>query len=371
MENDDDDVAMVDVPSTRESRLNSIPVGGKNGLFSRPRIPGSSVVRSAIPNGHPDSQLSSAQPSDNEANIFKSTSREASVLAHDASNLSIQNLRPSQPQFEAFLTDLENEQEEEHENPAPFLSELKTGYCYDVRMRYHCELEPPKDRRDYHPEDPRRIFAIYKELCVGGLIYDKLLSQGTLVSKPLQQIDVREASEAEIELVHEVKHWQAMKITTSKHQNQILHTLIAEFITELKAEELIRYGYLQDSVYVNGITFECAKLSAGGTIETARAVADGLVKNAIAIVRPPGHHAECNRPMGFCIFDNVSIATRVCMATYPEKIRKVLILDWYIQLLACRSTEILTLSKGCTPWQRYPASFLSGSERPLYIDTCS
>ena len=96
----------------------------------------------------------------------------------------------------------------------------------------------------------------------------------------------------------------------------------------MSSQELIDLGYSCDSVYFSGNTFECAKLSAGGAIETSRAVACGLVKNAIAIIRPPGHHAECNRAMGFCIFDNVSIATKVCQADYPDKCRKVLILDW-------------------------------------------
>ena len=91
-------------------------------------------------------------------------------------------------------------------------------------------------------------------------------------------------------------------------------------------------GYQLDSVYLNGVTFDCAKLSAGGTIETCRAVACGMVKNAIAIVRPPGHHAECSRPMGFCIFDNVSIAAKVCQADYPETCRRVLVLDWCVQI---------------------------------------
>ncbi len=78
------------------------------------------------------------------------------------------------------------------------------------------------------------------------------------------------------------------------------------------------------------MTFSCALLSAGGAIETCKAVAAGEVKNAIAVIRPPGHHAECNRPMGFCIFDNVSIAAKVCQLEYSDTCRKVLILDWYI-----------------------------------------
>lgn len=77
------------------------------------------------------------------------------------------------------------------------------------------------------------------------------------------------------------------------------------------------------------MTFSCALLSAGGAIETCKAVASGKVKNAIAVIRPPGHHAESNRPMGFCIFDNVSIAAKVCQLDYPDTCSKVMILDWY------------------------------------------
>ena len=105
-------------------------------------------------------------------------------------------------------------------------------------------------------------------------------------------------------------------------------------------------GMSLDSVYFCGSTFENARLSAGAAIEVARAVASGLVKNAIAIVRPPGHHAEANRPMGFCIFDNVSIATKVCQADYPEQCRKVLIVDWYVLPLILDVSQHAHLLKG-------------------------
>ncbi len=99
-------------------------------------------------------------------------------------------------------------------------------------------------------------------------------------------------------------------------------------------ESLIHLERMYDSIYFNPLTFSSALLSAGGAIETCKAVVSGRVKNAIAVIRPPGHHAECNRPMGFCLFDNVSIAAKVCQADYPEACRKVLILDWYVLWLS-------------------------------------
>ena len=93
---------------------------------------------------------------------------------------------------------------------------------------------------------------------------------------------------------------------------------------------LIHMQHQYDSIYFNKLTFATALLSAGGAIDTCRAVAGGQLKNAIAVIRPPGHHAECNRPMGFCLFDNVSIAVRVCQQDLRDSCRKVLIVDWYV-----------------------------------------
>lgn len=83
-----------------------------------------------------------------------------------------------------------------------------------------------------------------------------------------------------------------------------------------------------DSVYLHPLTHYCARLSAGGAIEACRSVVGGQVKNAIAVIRPPGHHAEHSEPGGFCFFNNVCVATRVCQADFPDLCRKVLILDW-------------------------------------------
>jgi histone deacetylase 6 len=83
-----------------------------------------------------------------------------------------------------------------------------------------------------------------------------------------------------------------------------------------------------DSIYFNSLSYFSGKLSAGGAIETCKAVVNRTVKNAIAVIRPPGHHAEVSQTMGFCLFNNVCIASRVCQNLYQEQCRKILILDW-------------------------------------------
>ena len=91
----------------------------------------------------------------------------------------------------------------------------RTGLCYDARMRFHCETDPPKDRSDYHPEDPRRIFHIYRELCEAGLVDDEKMAIG-LKSNPLYRIDARLALKAELRLVHEDAHIAFMETTRGK-----------------------------------------------------------------------------------------------------------------------------------------------------------
>jgi acetoin utilization deacetylase AcuC-like enzyme len=72
--------------------------------------------------------------------------------------------------------------------------------------------------------------------------------------------------------------------------------------------------------YVTRSSFEDALLAAGGVITCARAVLHGNAKNAFAIVRPPGHHAEPDRAMGFCIFNNVAIAARDALANGLDRV---------------------------------------------------
>jgi histone deacetylase 6 len=81
------------------------------------------------------------------------------------------------------------------------------------------------------------------------------------------------------------------------------------------------------SLYINRNTPLAARLSCGGTIDAALSVAGGACQKALAIVRPPGHHAEPWDFMGFCFYNNVAVATKVVQARTPTR---VLILDWWV-----------------------------------------
>ena len=67
-------------------------------------------------------------------------------------------------------------------------------------------------------------------------------------------------------------------------------------------------------------------LLAGAVIAAVDAVFAGDADNAFCAVRPPGHHAEPDRPMGFCLFNNAAVAAR--QAISEHKLSRVLIVDW-------------------------------------------
>ena len=88
---------------------------------------------------------------------------------------------------------------------------LRSGIVYDVRMRYHSELAMAVKNQDYHPEDPRRIFHIYRELCKSGLVEDTSIATEPLVERPLKKIKISAATKEEICLVHDTKHFDFME----------------------------------------------------------------------------------------------------------------------------------------------------------------
>jgi acetoin utilization deacetylase AcuC-like enzyme len=83
---------------------------------------------------------------------------------------------------------------------------------------------------------------------------------------------------------------------------------------------------LDADTYVSGDSNRIALIAAGGLCRAVDAVCDGIVQNAFAFVRPPGHHAERSASMGFCLYNNIAVSAR-----YARKVRgleRVLIVDW-------------------------------------------
>ncbi len=85
-------------------------------------------------------------------------------------------------------------------------------------------------------------------------------------------------------------------------------------------------GHLDMDTYVAVASYDAALVAAGGLVEATRAVLDGEVDNAFALIRPPGHHALRSRGMGFCLFNNVAVAAHYALA--ERGLERVLIVDF-------------------------------------------
>jgi acetoin utilization deacetylase AcuC-like enzyme len=160
-----------------------------------------------------------------------------------------------------------------------------TGYVYDERFLLH-------DTGEFHPECPDRLRAIHSRLIETGLI-DKLT-----------RISAERANQRWIETVHNIHYI-------------------------LKFEEACLYGMTEFDHPDNAIcraSYETAYLAVGGVLKAIDAVMKGEVDNAFCAVRPPGHHAETDKPMGFCYFNNVAIGARYLQKEYG--LERVAIIDF-------------------------------------------
>lgn len=195
--------------------------------------------------------------------------------------------------------------------------QLPTGCCYDDRMKLHANADFGSQP---HPEDPARIARIMGTFKKAGLVYtgsDADLAHiiRSCPTKYMWRIPAREAMREEICKVHTAIHYDWVEALSRKST------------AELRSlTKLLDQG--RSSLYVGSMTYEAALLSAGGAIETCKSVVAGTVKNAFAIIRPPGHHAESDQSLGFCLFNNVPIAAKCVQDAYPDICRKILILDW-------------------------------------------
>ncbi len=106
---------------------------------------------------------------------------------------------------------------------------------------------------------------------------------------------------------------------------EILRVHTPEYLERLKELEPTG-GETGESAGMGPDNLWIARLSAGGVLNAVRAVLSGEVKNAYALVRPAGHHAEADRGRGFCILANTPIAIRT--ARVEHGIGRVAVVDW-------------------------------------------
>ncbi|CAN8008092.1 unnamed protein product [Ixodes pacificus] len=168
----------------------------------------------------------------------------------------------------------------------------RTCLVFDQKMALHrCINERG------HPEKPERILNIWKILGKRGLI-DKCL---LLESRP--------ATIEELLLVHDKAYVEKMRNSQ-----------------ELNKPDLIKLQYTFSSVYLCADTFQSALLAAGSLLQVVDAVCSRKCRNGVAVVRPPGHHAERDMASGFCIFSNVAIAAAYALERHG--LQRILVLDW-------------------------------------------
>jgi len=99
-----------------------------------------------------------------------------------------------------------------------------------------------------------------------------------------------------------------------------------QYIAHIKDVAQRGGGWLDVDTVMSPDSYQAAIYAAGGVIRATEAVMDGEVGSAFALVRPPGHHATSQRAMGFCLFNNLAIATKYALAKY--KLDRVAIIDF-------------------------------------------
>lgn len=146
----------------------------------------------------------------------------------------------------------------------------------------------------YHPESPGRWQAISEVLSKAGLML------------PGNTFSPRKATKKDLMLCHTEEYIQ----------------LVEQECKMCSDISMLSTGDAQ----ICPKSYEIAVLAAGAALVAVDKVLDEDFKRAVSIARPPGHHAESNKGMGFCLFNNVAIAARYAQKKYGVK--KILIVDW-------------------------------------------
>ncbi len=157
-----------------------------------------------------------------------------------------------------------------------------TGIVIDPRFEQHLTGAG-------HPERPARIAALLLAL--------RNLPDGFAAIEP------RHASGDEIALVHS-----------------------PAYVEEVAASAFYDRFAFDPDTQVSAGSFDTARLAAGALLALLDAIMARQIDNGFAFVRPPGHHAERHRAMGFCLFNNVAIGAEYLRRRYGFE--RILILDW-------------------------------------------
>jgi acetoin utilization deacetylase AcuC-like enzyme len=160
---------------------------------------------------------------------------------------------------------------------------MKTGIVKDLRYMEH-------NMGDFHPESPKRLEAIYR-----------MIEKD--IEFPYLTIEPRAATEEEIHWVHTSSYVSTIRATSGK-------------------ERVV----LDPDTSTSARSYEVALLAAGGVLKAIELIIKGKIQNGIAFVRPPGHHAEASRAMGFCLFNNVAVGSEYLLKKQGQK--RILIVDW-------------------------------------------
>ncbi len=99
-----------------------------------------------------------------------------------------------------------------------------------------------------------------------------------------------------------------------------------QYISHIEAVAKEGGGWLDADTVMSANSYEAAVYAAGGAIKATEAVIDNTVNSVFALVRPPGHHSTRDQAMGFCLFNNIAIATRYAIMKYG--LERVAIIDF-------------------------------------------
>ncbi len=160
----------------------------------------------------------------------------------------------------------------------------RTGIVMDPRYLDHRNLEG-------HVESPRRLQVLYP-------LFDEPEIQDLFT-----RVIPREADTEALTRIHTPEHVSRMA-QTARHE-----------LSMLTPDTFASFG-----------SYTAASLAAGGFMEAVSQVVSGALDNAMALVRPPGHHAERNRAMGFCLFNTIAVGA--AFARNELGLARVLIVDW-------------------------------------------